>query len=350
MTKTTLFLRGKMETVEPITVTHKGAQRGKTHQLPRAGHFENATPYWPASNIRGALRDAIAAEVAAAAKNNGNPLTMAQYFMYAQGIDADGVMNNDKSESKIGYEAELREQNPAISLLGRWKLQSRMEVGNATPITPDSVAMYGQGARTILFERKPELVQELSTEDQESLQKLMSFQSEASSTRGDIKAQIRDKKAQLKTASDADKKLIQGEIRALEEQDKTITKGEEGVSGLRRPLDGFEAFNANVEFNQKITLNNCSELELGLFMSGLRRFTRSPKLGAKSAHNMGEVRFAWDVMAYDNEEALQPTKIGHLALSMEDGLEVDCPILMDALKKWDVEKKVLDSIQLDKLF
>jgi hypothetical protein len=347
-TPKTIFLTGTMTAVEPLTVTHKDAQqRGKNHRLPRAGKNDSAAPYWPASNIRGALRHALHAEVMAVAKKKGATMDLGAHFMLAQGTDIDGVLEGEATDGTFDLHKELRAINPALSLAGRWKMASRMTIGNAYPQSSDCVAEYGQGARRVMFEVTPELVDELSGDDKNKLSRLMAFQTLASSDKGELKKKRLELLKKVKTAEGAEKTMLNEQIAGLDEAEKALNKaGDDGVSGIRRPLEGFEAFNAGEEFSQRCALVNCNPVEIGAFLATLRRFTRLPYLGAKQAYNFGLVSFEWDVSTYADDEALEPTVIGSVSLSLDEGLKIECQYLKDCLSSWDAVKDELDFSRL----
>lgn len=331
----TFFLDGIMVAEEPLTVTHKDAQSGKEHKLPRAGKHEDARPYWPASNIRGALRHAIAQVVAMSADQSGHKLGLSDHFMISQGTDIDGVVGD--KEGKIDQHKVLRSTNPALSLLGRWKLSSRMDIGNAYPTSRDCVAYYGQGARRIMFEVQPEMTDMLTDDDKARLGNLLEWQAEASGNKADLKSQIRELTAKLKAAeSAAEKRLLKDQIEGLKEQEKTLNKGdsEEGATGIRRPLPGYEAFNAGTEFTQRIALHNVTLVEAGLFIAGLAKFARYPQLGAKASLNNGKVSFEWDVRRYEDEDSLAPVKTGSVKVSVSNGVSIEDELLQKAHKEW----------------
>lgn len=331
----TIFLKGKMVADEPLTVTHKDAQTGKEHRLPRAGRSANAKPYHPASNIRGALRHSITRVIARAAEDSGNKLNLAANFMLGQGTDIDGVVSD--KDGVIDQHKKLRSVNPGISLLGRWKMPSKMDIGNAYPLNDDCTSMQGQGARRVMFEVNPELVDELDDGDKKRLADLLEWQTTASAGKSDIKAQLRELAKQMKAAeSDAEKRLLKDQYEALKEQESSLNKGEgeEGATGIRRPLPGYEAFNAGTEFNQNITLHNVTLVEAGLFIAGLVQFVRYPQLGAKSALNNGKVSFEWDVLRYTDDTSLKPVKTGTLKASAIDGVDLNDEILNKAYEAW----------------
>ncbi|MCA6065343.1 hypothetical protein [Thalassolituus marinus] len=346
--KHTIFLTGKMLAEEPLTVTHKDAQTGKNHRLPRAGRSEQAQPYWPASNIRGALRHAMTRAIAQAAEASGSKLNLASAFMLGQGTDIDGIIKD--RDGMIDGDKDLRAVNPGISILGRWKLPGKMDVGNAYPITPDCVAYYGQGARRIMFEVTPELVDDLDAADQQRLSELLSWQTEASANKADIKSQIRALNDQMKTAdSAASKRLLKDQIEALKEQESVLNKGgsDDGATGIRRPLPGYEAFNAGTEFKQSITLHNVTMMEAGLFVAALVQFMRYPQLGAKSAYNNGKVAFEWDVLRYESKSSLKPVKTGELRLSAMDGIDLQDDLLRQSYEAWCQASADLKRAEID---
>jgi hypothetical protein len=350
MDKYTVFFDGIMLAEEPLTVTHKEAQVGKAHSLPRSGKHPEAKPYWPGCNLRGALRHAIATIAAEASADNGKKFGIAEFFMVSQGTDINAIVDANENKISVDADKKLRETNPVLSLLGRWKLQSKMDIGNAYPTSIDCVAYYGQGARGIVFEKNTELYDEIDDDEKIKLEKLLFWQSESSNDKQEIKKEIvKLKKAWKESNNDAEKRLLNEQIRAKEEDQAVINKGggEGGASGIRRPLQGYEAFNANTEFKQRITLHNVTKLEIGLFIAGLRKFSRNPRVGAKSSLNNGLVSFDWTVLRYMDDKSLMPTETGKISVSYSGGVAIADDLLKEGYDAWCGVESNLQDFDID---
>lgn len=350
MDKFTVFLNATMTAQEPLTVTHKEAQTGKVHSLPRSGKHPDAKPYWPACNLRGALRHAIATVASEASAASDKKFGISEFFMVSQGTDINSIIDSGENKITVDADNKLRGVNPALSLLGRWKLQSKMDIGNAYPSSPDCVAYYGQGARGIVFESNSELFEEIDDDEKLKLEKLLAWQSESSGEKQEIKKEIANLKKEYKAcATDAEKRLVSAQIKAKEAEQSAINKGEGdgGASGIRRPLQGYEAFNAGTEFEQRITLHNVTKLEIGLFIAGLRKFSRNPRVGAKSSTNNGLVAFDWSVSRYMDDKSLTPKGTGKLSVSQDGGVVIEDELLNESYAAWCEAEVDLDKAGID---
>lgn len=329
-------LVGNMTAIQELTVSRGGKTGGK---LPRRGAGQDALPYWPSGNLRGALRSLAHKEVLIAAEQNGVVFGVGDHYMLAQGVDAIGVLSGENIDGLIDAHESLRAANPALSLFGRWKLRSNVYVGSAYPLESHCVGTYGDGFRTNFLDNKPDVAATLEPEQQTILSELLAYQAAASEEKGDLKKRKIALLKELKTAKPEDKGAITQELNQIDEDTSMINKGAaKGMaSGIRRPIDGYEAFHAGTEFRHKIALGG-SQLELGLFMAVLRRFTREPYIGGHRASGCGEVAFKWDVFEYANDDALTPDKTGVITLSQESGLNIDHQGLVDALAAWDSAK------------
>jgi hypothetical protein len=343
-----LFFKGKMTALQPLTVTHKGAQTTKAHRLPRNGKSHTAKPYFPASNIRGAIRHSIHRELIRVAEYDKQPLLLDEQYMLAQGVSI-GEDLSGNTEGVINLHKELREINPAIALLGAWKLQSQITVGPAYPQIDDCVAMFAEGARVDMFKRSPELMGSLPENQIDRLQNVLKNQALASVDKNDLKKQLKELAVRIKAELEpaAKSALLQNKTH-LEAAIKAYTTGTEGEgsAGIQRPLDGYEAFCGGVEFDHRMGLINPTETMVGIALAGLRQFVRHPYLGSHTAHNCGLVAFEWEVSTYKDLDDLSSTKIGVIKVSLDSGLEIESEggILQKCLADWDVLKKnALDS-------
>jgi CRISPR/Cas system CSM-associated protein Csm3 (group 7 of RAMP superfamily) len=339
---------GNIRTLEPLSVVLKGASTGRGHKMPRNGELG----YFPASSIRGALRHEchklINEELKA--KNDGSTsLDLAQMLMLAQGYfvnksDMEAIGKEAKATSSpVDAGLAIREINPMISIFGRWGLAGKLGVGSAYTSRTDDVGMIHGGARTVLFERSPELLDDLSTGDVDRFYAFMEAQSLTSVDVGEIKKERMAQLKQLKTATNEQKEQINKEIKKLDAQIAERKDSEtEAVESLRRPLDGVEAILPGVDLKHRMSLNNASMVELGLFLITLAKFARNPQLGGHVNHNFGKVAAEWDIKAFMNDSDFMQKTIGKVVIN-EDGFAIEGDELkqelFDALAQWDAAVK-----------
>lgn len=328
----TYVFEGTLTAVEPLTVIIKGASSSVAHRLPRNGGAD-APAYWPATTIRGSLRHAAHRVALGYNEDTQQPaFDLADHFMLAQGVDIVGDIKKP-ADGEIDGDRLLREGNPLISLFGLWGLPSRACIGNAFPLTPNASAMFGGGARTVMFERSPELLEVLDEAEQCRLQVILDEQAAASLDITELKDKQKELKKQLKNASDEDKKAIFAEISKL---DALIAERKDAKSeareSIRRPIDQYEAIVAGTDMQHRMSLKGASTLELGFFIATLLEFARSPKMGGHLAHNCGTVSGEWEVKTWARNE-MEPKAIGKVAFD-STGFRLEGDVLNSAYKEW----------------
>lgn len=329
----TIILEGTLTAIEPLTVVVKDSiNDSKTgHRLPRNGGL-NADPYFPATSIRGALRHATHRHVVSCLKKSNAEYTfdLSDHFLLAQGVDiADKLKNDDQID---GAKAQ-RLKNPMLSLFGHWQLRGRVSIGSAFPKTKDATSLFGGGFRTIMFERTPELLDELEPSEQDRFSDIIKEQASAGVDIAEINDQIKATKKLLKTASNEEKPSIFETLNRLEDAKKhRKAEKKEAKESIRRPVDSYEAFNAGTEFTHRISIENTSDVEFGLFLSGLADFARHPRLGGHSAHNCGLVSGSYVVKSWPEDE-LKPSILGRISFH-QDGFDVEGDELKNAISVW----------------
>lgn len=339
-TKKTYLFNGTITAVGPLQVTYKDAVFGRdggVRRLPRNGPLrEDVGAYFPSTSLRGALRHAMHKVVHRAAQaiyRNEKPFALDEHFMLAQGVDITGEVEKEESDGVIDFGRELRSVNPALSLGGRWKLAAHASVNPMLPTTRDCIALYGGGARALMYERDETLIETLEEMDVEKLTRLLSEQSSASAERGKVDVQIRDAKKALKSADSEAKDDIRKQLASLEQEKMQIRDSRvESKDAIRRPLDSYEVFVAGTEFTHRMRLTSSTLLELGLWLATLREFARDPRVGGKKALGCGEVAAEWTV-SYWPENEDKPVVIGQVNFS-DRGFEYVGAELIAALEEW----------------
>ncbi|HIC3038212.1 TPA: RAMP superfamily CRISPR-associated protein [Klebsiella pneumoniae] len=312
----TLNFNGKITTLEPLTVTLKGAVSASGHRLPRNGGY-SSSPYFPGTSIRGAIRHAAHLVIVDRVGFNAEgkvPFDLADHFMMAQGVDIAGD-SETFAAGEINAGAELRRKNPLLSLFGRWGLAGKVGIGNAIPTSDEQWGMFGGGARTIMFERNESLFEFLEPDQVDRLSRIISEQAEASVDITTIKAEQAALKKLMKTADKDTKADLQKKVNELDEkiQSRKDEKSEARES-IRRPIDPYEAFIAGAELNHRMSIKNATDEEAGLFISALVRFASEPRLGGHANHNCGLVEANWSVTTWKPGE-LTPVTLGEISIS-----------------------------------
>lgn len=333
MTKATFIFDGTMHALQPLTVTIKGASSIAGHRLPRNGGPDSPV-YWPATTIRGTIRHMAhrAAVIAVREANNGAiPLDLADHFLLAQGTDIEGSMpmpgvDEIDALEKLGLD-------PLLSLFGYWGGASKACIGNAFPTTAGCSAMFGGGARTIMFERNPSLLELLNQTQKDRLSVILTEQSEASIDIQEFKAKKKELTKRLKTANKEDKEALYSQMNEI---DAAITARKEqkteAKESIRRPIDQYEAITAGTEMSHRMDLKGIGEIELGFFLHTLLAFAREPYMGGHKNHNCGLVKASWTVKTWP-EEAIAPIEVGTVGFG-PDGFDIQGETLQRAFDTW----------------
>jgi len=274
----TINFRGK---ITPLTVTLKSHVTASGHHLPRNGGY-NAEPYFPAASIRGALRHAAHKVVVArvTAENDGVvPFDLADHFMLAQGVDIIGRSEAVRS-GDIDAGVKIRSGNPLISLFGRWGLAGKVGISNASPTGGEQWAIFGEGSRTIIFERDESLIDLLEPDQVERLNRIIREQADTSIDIQPIKAEQAAIRKLFKAVDKETAQELRDKISELDEKIKARKERKsEAYESIRRPLDPYEAFIPGAELSHRMVIKNATDTEAGLFISALIQFGRSPWVG-----------------------------------------------------------------------
>lgn len=158
-------LKGHLVAQTPIAVSYVDLD-GK---LPKTPHGQ---VYLNGGTLRGPLRKA-ALQVALREASKEKGMTLDQMYMIGQGVDTTRAVNNESTEKFYDPIAEqrLRELNPFLNLMGRWKLAGRLEV-QPLLTSLENLTVSGQGVRHDQFERDSTLVEWLSDEERDRLLKM----------------------------------------------------------------------------------------------------------------------------------------------------------------------------------
>ncbi|HHP5493100.1 TPA: hypothetical protein ACSCYS_003499 [Aeromonas veronii] len=330
--KLTYVFDGMLTAISPMTVTLKGASTIAGHRLPRNGG-QDAPAYWPATTIRGKIRHMTHRAVVNALKqaNEGKvPLDLADHFLLAQGVDIEGDLPAPNAGEINALES--LGLNPLLSLFGYWGASSKASIDSAFP-PAGSTAMFGSGARGIMFERDPDLLAVLDTTQVDRLENILIQQSEASV---DIQALKSDKKEltkQLKAASKEEKDALFKKMNAIDEaiaarkEEKTEAK-----ESIRRPIDPYEAICAGTQMTHRMEVASATQIELGLFIAGLLELARSPHMGGHRNHNCGTFKAEWKVTTWP-VDAFSPIELGAIAFGPE-GFTLTGDVLKEAYDAW----------------
>ena len=355
--KTVRFV-GTLTAVSSLTVTRPDEKfsspggvgsfqlSNKAGRLPRLGAMRETSPvYFPAGSLRGAIRRAgrnVIRRAVIRETGNDTPWSVDTHYMLTQGVDTTNQTLSENTAGIVSVEADLRGENPFLSLFGRWRLAGHLGMDNAIPVEDGSeercVFVHGRGARSNDFVRSPDQVAFLSVGEAKRLKEMVEKDSLAAEETGNLDEQIKALKKDYRKANDGDERVEIGEqIQVLESRKKAVKAAKSGSQeSIQRPLEGFEAIRPGTQMNHRMLVQNASDVELGLFLASLREFSRNPVVGGHRSLGCGEISGEW-VASYWPEEADAPITLGSVFLSSEGFQVQDAEgqsVLSDALAKW----------------
>jgi CRISPR type IV-associated protein Csf2 len=280
------------------------------------------------------------------------PWSVDTHYMLTQGVDTTNQTLNEKVSGIVSVESELREQNPFLSLFGRWRLPGHLGMDNAIPVTDGTgetcLYVHGRGARSNDFVRTPSQVAFLSVDEAKRLKEMVEQDALAAQETGDIDDQIKLLKKDYQATKDQDEKRELGEqLNVLQAKKKDVKAAKKGSQeSIQRPLEGFEAIKPGTRLKHKMMIQNASDMELGLYLATLREFARNPYVGGHRSLGCGEISGVWSV-SYWPEDEVAPISLGEIKLS-SSGFEVidspDSKLLTNSLKCWDdTAQKLVDA-------
>jgi len=316
-------LKGQLLAQTAIAVSYVDLE-GK---LPRTPHGQT---YLNGGTFRGPLRKA-ALNVALREAAGAEGMNLDQLYMIGQGVDTTRNVNNESTEKSYDPIAEqrLRELNPFLNLMGRWKLAGRLEV-QPLLTSIDNLTVSGQGVRHDQFERDPGLVEWLSHEDRDRLLKMTQS---AHSSMDDLNA-IREeakaaRKAYRNAADDEERQRLGDTLNTLKEQEKSIKAEREGsTESIKHPIAGYESIAPGSELSSTLRISSGTAVDLGLLLHALAEFSLDPRLGGHRGAGFGAVSAEWTVYQRGPGE-LRASEIGKVRLD-ELGFEMQGETLEQA--------------------
>lgn len=321
--------QGTITARAPITVSypeHVG--------LPRTPHGEVVLH---GGTFRGPLRKAAYHAVRdhlarARGVSPSEVFTLADAYMLGQGVDVTRSVNSESQKyAQPVAEATLRRLNPFLNLFGRWRLPSRLSVGEARTATAN-VMISGRGARTDMFERDTTEVEYLTGDDRDLLLRQITSAQAASADVKELNAEKQRLGKSYGTAeNDGERRRLGKALEDIKARIATRKKETEGAdSSIKHPLAGFEAIAPGSELCHTMTLVNGTSTDLGLLLLALSHLARTPFIGGHRAAGCGEFSAVWDVLEWP-VGLLHPQSRGCIAITPE-GVHMDGGMLDEALE------------------
>ena len=329
---------GEIKTVEPLTVVLKDVSNNRKHTMPKT----NDIPFMPASSLRGTFRHVCHSYINDMRKRNGQtPFNLNQMFMLAQGYFVDQneekIAINSKSgtTTQVDLGDDIRNVNPFMSLFGRWGLDGKLGIGAAYASSISDCQYYHGGFRGILFDREPELIEDLDENDVDRLKDILAKQTLVAKENNELDSQIRKlrKEAGSSVITAEKRKELNDKISNLEQQkkDNNLAKGE-ATQSIRRPIDSIEAICEGVVLSHRMQIENATDIELGLFLTTLGSFAKNSRFGGKKSSNFGLVHCNWTVKVW-NEDDFSLKDVGTVMID-DNGLTLEGDMLIAAQTAW----------------
>lgn len=311
-------LKGKLTATGPISVSYVEMNG----VLPRTPHGE---VYLNGGTLRGPLRNAalqairgLLAEVKG--QSEVGLLSLTDMYMLGIGVDRTRALNNetDKGADPVGEEA-LRACNPFLSLFGRWRLPSRLEVSELRT-AESNVVQAGQGVRHDYFERSPSEVDYLTPEDQEVLLAEARDSRRVMQEINELGVKVRElkrDKRKLGSSEKAERKRLDDEVKKIEKAQEDLRENKLGAKhSIKHPIAGYEAIATGSELSSQLTLVNDDLVYLGILIHALAEFARNPRLGGHAAVGFGGVTGEYEVYQWPKGE-IRARRVGSITF---DGL------------------------------
>ncbi|MDT8925210.1 hypothetical protein RBE51_20670 [Pseudomonas taiwanensis] len=299
---------------------------------------------FPATGIRGKIRRMARDTVREAIiekTGNEKPFNLDQHYLFTLG----GIKSSGDSErTTVAMDAAFRNANPLISLFGAGDagdlgfVSGHLGVSNAIcqmPCESENAAVVMSGARTDDLYRDKTQVAFLSEADILGL----IGQADDNRVRSQLKAEqkgLESKQRKLKKVNGDETEIqkYQVAIDAIGAQLEALSKkeGNKDVS-VGMPLAGFKAIPQGQVMNHDFKLLKSNEVELGLLLKSLQRFSVEPVLGAHYATGCGVVSAQWTVFEVDLKTGRR--QVGTVTINPFDIADIEGEVLTAAIGAFD---------------
>lgn len=307
---------GHIETISPVTV----ALPNNTG-IPKNTH---GAAYIPASSIRGMLRHTAHFAIAQLLAKQDKHLSVDEHFMLASGIDTAQKQNlKGNGTETIAKNQKVREANPAMSLFGSFVLDSRLKVGNAVAeVTDKALITLGNGSRSPVFSRTPELLKFVAHEELDYLHQVMSADKKTAAELEEVKSEMKHLENLNKTSTAEEKKE---NFARIDELKQIINETKDSRVGSRESirfiLPGFEAIDQGVKLSQRMTLSNPTDDEIAFLLWVLTKASVDFNIGGHRNLGCGDIKAKWTIVSssFDHPE---PQEIGKITID-DTGLNLE---------------------------
>lgn len=302
----TFVLEGRMVAEQPLATCSKDlldreGAKNKPVPVPSTQTALGKRLFFPATGIRGGLRRAardVVRDHVIEATGNTKPFDLDTHYMLTLG----GIKGSgEEDRTSISMIHEVRDKNPLLNLFGAGDagsigfLAGRLSVGNALCEDASEPVIFS-GARSDDLYRDKDQVAYLSEAD------LLQLTDRAQATRQ--RSQIKNKISSLRRhyykssrdgASETELAAITTDVDALEQQLVDMKSDDISDNSVGMPLAGWQAIPQGARMSHRMILKRSRDVDLGMLLASLERFSLHPLLGAHYAQGNGLVSCEWDV-------------------------------------------------------
>lgn len=319
----TIRMIGKITTISPVSITTPEVNgMNKDHQ---------GRPYIAGSSIRGKIRSSATLLIQTLQNSVNNPLSVDDIYAIGQGVDTARRFTMRQGSVEINSAQKYRDANRHMSVYGRWGLKGRLSVGNAFSDSPSTLIKIG-GSRHHIFSRVEELSTFVATDELDYLSDILDADAASSKESSEYKDENKKLTKQLRlAASQEEKEAIRAAIAANEQIIDDIKKARVGATeSILRPLEPFEAIDANVELDHRFVLSSPTQEEFEFFLWCLRSIAFDFSIGGRKAVGCGDVKGSWEVTEHVQGED-KPRFLGTVTID-DNGFNCDIEgINLDAI-------------------
>lgn len=324
----TVFFNGHITSISPLTVALPDtANKGK---MPKD---TKGRPYVPAGTIRGMLRHSGAFALNVLLSSQGKNLDVDTVYMLSNGTDTARAIASSGKDAHVGANKVFREQNPFLSLFGRWGLAGKANIGNAFADSPNDVVELGGGMRLHPYDTNKDLADFIPVDQLDYVNEILVADSLSSRSVGELEAEKKAIQKQLRVAEKEEKAELNKLIDDIDVKIRETKDARTGASEtIQRPLDKFEAIDANIQLSHKMVLHSPTDQELALFLWVIAMSSYDPFLGGHKHIGCGQFAAKWEVSEFKFGE-LTPRVIGEVAFDSENGFSTTLPIDVSAISE-----------------
>jgi CRISPR type IV-associated protein Csf2 len=333
-------LVGSIISKTPVMITRPDQGPGALSMTIMVGGQARKAPVIPGETIKGVLRGLALSIVSEAGLSADPKAGMSLDRLYQQGMG--GVEFKEKSR-KLGEREALRARNPLLSLFGAAEpiLEGRLTVepavgpGEIVDAKKGITSGLAGGSRQDPVLQNPYSATLLSDADKDRWSSQQGIVAEASAAKAAVKAAERalGKARQLLVE---DLSLLESNVAEAKKALGKIEANPDFTNAIQRPLDEKAAAPAGVEYSHSFELLNASDVEIGLFLAALDRWSESFRIGGGKTTGFGRLSAAYTLEILSKEGGGRTwRKIGDVVFDgLAGAVRTDHAAIVEARGAW----------------